>query len=67
MLTLIMNDDGNFGSRLLNAQTGPDDAKCMPSASDASQWLQYWNDADTVIGNLRKVEHWLQRARQQSA
>jgi hypothetical protein len=27
-----------------------------------SQWLQYWNDDDTVIGNLRNLEHWLERA-----
>ena len=22
-------------------------------------WLQYWNDEDTDLGNLRNFEHWL--------
>jgi hypothetical protein len=23
------------------------------------EWLQYWNDDDTDLGNLRNIEHWL--------
>jgi hypothetical protein len=23
------------------------------------QWLEYWNDDDTDLGNLRTFEHWL--------
>lgn len=23
------------------------------------QWLKYWDDEDTDIGNLRSFEHWL--------
>jgi hypothetical protein len=61
MLTLIMNDD-NFGPRLERAQASSDGDKTALSSPDWSQWLQYWNDADTLSGNLRKVEHWLQRA-----
>jgi hypothetical protein len=26
-------------------------------------WLRYWNDGDTDIGNLRNLEHWLTRPR----
>lgn len=26
------------------------------------QWLQYWNDEETEIGNLRNFQHWLSRA-----
>jgi hypothetical protein len=26
-------------------------------------WLNYWNDDDTDLGNLRNFEHWLARAR----
>lgn len=25
------------------------------------EWLEYWNDDDTDIGNLRAFEHWLSR------
>ena len=28
-------------------------------------WLNYWNDDDTDLGNLRNFEHWLSRARPQ--
>jgi hypothetical protein len=26
-------------------------------------WLRYWNDEDTDLGNLRNIEHWLTEAR----
>jgi hypothetical protein len=65
MLDLTMNDDGNFSTRLLKAQAGSNGDKIAPP--DVRQWLEYWNDADSVASNLRKVEHWLQRARQQTA
>lgn len=26
-------------------------------------WLRFWNDADTDLGNLRNFEHWISRAR----
>lgn len=26
-------------------------------------WLRYWNDDDTDLGNLRNFEHWMARAR----
>jgi hypothetical protein len=29
-----------------------------PSFED---WMQYWNDEDSEIGNLRAFEHWLSR------
>ena len=28
-------------------------------------WLRYWNDEDTDIGNLRNFEHWMSRSRTQ--
>ncbi|MGC3979635.1 MAG: hypothetical protein QM808_00060 [Steroidobacteraceae bacterium] len=46
-----VNESGNRPGILQSAELG--------------QWLQYWNDADSVSGNLRKLEHWLQRARLQ--
>ncbi len=67
MLNHDLNDDGNFSTRLLKAQNGSSDSPITPTFSDLQQWLEYWNDADTVSGNLRKVNHWLQRAHQQSA
>jgi hypothetical protein len=26
-------------------------------------WLEYWNDDDTDLGNLRTFEHWLSQVR----
>jgi hypothetical protein len=28
-------------------------------------WLRYWNDADTDLGNLRNFDHWLSRTRRE--
>lgn len=30
--------------------------------AELRQWLEYWNDADSVAANLRKFDYWLQRA-----
>jgi hypothetical protein len=29
------------------------------------EWLDYWNDDDTDLANLRNIEHWLSTSRQQ--
>jgi hypothetical protein len=29
-------------------------------------WLRYWNDADTDLGNLRNFDHWLSRTRREA-
>lgn len=29
-------------------------------------WLRFWNDDDTDLGNLRNFEHWISRARPES-
>jgi len=29
-------------------------------------WLRYWNDEDSDLGNLRNIEHWLARGTQSS-
>jgi hypothetical protein len=40
-----------------------------PRATDAfepprlDEWLKFWNDEDTELGNLRSFEHWLSRQR----
>ena len=26
-------------------------------------WLRFWNDDDSDLGNLRNLEHWLHKAR----
>jgi hypothetical protein len=26
-------------------------------------WLRFWNDEDTDLGNLRNFEHWMTRVR----
>jgi hypothetical protein len=30
-------------------------------------WLRFWNDEDTDLGNLRNFEHWMSRSRQNRA
>lgn len=30
-------------------------------------WLRFWNDDDTDLGNLRNFEHWIARARPERA
>ena len=29
-------------------------------------WLRFWNDEDTDLGNLRNFEHWMSRSRNQA-
>jgi hypothetical protein len=67
MLNHDLNDDGNFSTRLLKAQASNAGSPIVPAVPDLQQWLEYWNDADTVSGNLRKMNHWLQRAHQQQS
>lgn len=32
----------------------------IPTEAPALEdWLRYWNDEDTDLGNLRNIEHWL--------
>jgi len=35
-------------------------------APEWRQWLQYWDDEESVAGNLRNFEHWLLRAQPRS-
>ncbi|MGE0116112.1 MAG: hypothetical protein AB7T07_14675 [Steroidobacteraceae bacterium] len=67
MLNLVMNEEGNFTQRLRKLLiTNPPASDATPiSSPELRQWLEYWNDADSVAGNLRKLEHWLQRAQPQ--
>lgn len=30
-------------------------------------WLRYWNDEDSDLGNLRNIEHWLTHGAQSRA
>ncbi len=52
-----------FGQRLLRTQRETNDRVDPAIHTDLQQWLEYWNDAESVTSNLRKVEHWLERAR----
>jgi hypothetical protein len=65
MLNHDLNDDSNFDVHLPGAQLGAN-GQTVLAISDP-QWLEYWNDADSIAANLRKVDHWLQRAAKQSA
>jgi hypothetical protein len=33
-----------------------------PEPPRLEDWLRYWDDDDTDLGNLRNYEHWLMRA-----
>lgn len=33
-----------------------------PEPPRLEDWLRYWDDNDTDLGNLRNFEHWLSRA-----
>ncbi len=44
-----------------NNRTWPEDPPCL------QDWLRYWNDEDTNLGNLRNFEHWISRSRQQAS
>jgi hypothetical protein len=67
MLNHDLNDDGNFSTRLLKVLANDNSDQLIVATVPPQQWLEYWHDGDSVAGNLRKVEHWLQRARQQHA
>ena len=67
MLNLLMNDQGNFSHQLRRIQTSASAGHAGGARPpELSDWLQYWNDADSVEGNLRKLQHWLQRARREN-
>jgi hypothetical protein len=38
-------------------------ARMPADASLVEAWLEYWNDDDTDLGNLRTFEHWLAQVR----
>jgi hypothetical protein len=35
------------------------------AAPSVEDWLQYWNDDDTDLANLRNFEHWLSTSKAQ--
>ncbi len=48
-------------------------ADCMHATGAAEfvpptleEWLEFWDDEDTAIGNLRNLEHWLSTNRQRA-
>ena len=38
-------------------------ARIPPEPAVVEQWLEYWNDDDTDLGNLRTFEFWLSQTR----
>ena len=41
-------------------------AKIPAEPPQLEDWLRYWNDEDSDLGNLRNFEHWLARGAQSS-
>lgn len=41
----------------LRAQAAPGSYPIEPPSYD--EWLQYWDDNDSDMGNLRNFQHWL--------
>ena len=48
-----------FAECLRNAEA----KDCVPPSME--EWLEFWNDDDTDLGNLRNLEHWLSAAKAQ--
>ena len=46
----------NLYERLRRTQSHTEIPNEPPALED---WLRYWNDEDTDLGNLRNFEHWL--------
>lgn len=67
MLKPLSNDVGQFRERILQAHAAANSEAAELSSSDLNQWMEYWNDAESVDTNLSKVRHWLQRARIQQS
>jgi hypothetical protein len=49
----------------LRQSASPPPAPVEPPALE--DWLRFWNDEDTELGNLRNFEHWLSRRRAASS
>ena len=47
--------------RELSRSQGTGDAEFEPPMLE--DWLRFWNDDDSDLGNLRNLEHWLQKGR----
>lgn len=45
----------------------PGESVTAEPAPQLEDWLRYWNDGDTDLGNLRNFEHWLSRSRRDAA
>jgi len=45
----------------LRQRRAPDDqgTRWPEEPPQLEEWLRYWNDDDTDLGNLRNFEHWL--------
>ena len=44
------------------SQKAADASPAYPEPPRLEDWLRYWDDNDTDLGNLRNFEHWLSRA-----
>jgi hypothetical protein len=55
-----MDPLSNLYERLRQSASAPPVPVEPPMLED---WLRFWNDADTEVGNLRNFEHWLSRRR----
>lgn len=54
--------------RLRQRATTVANATCLPEEPPLLQdWLRFWNDDDTDLGNLRNFEHWMSRAKDRAA
>lgn len=49
------------------ATTGKQPATWPEEPPLLQDWLRFWNDEDTDLGNLRNFEHWMSRARNHAA
>lgn len=54
----------NLYDRLRQQSQAGNPAATWPEEPPMLQdWLRFWNDEDSDLGNLRNFEHWIQRSR----
>jgi hypothetical protein len=61
----FMDPLSNLYQRLRESNRAPANIPSEPPQLE--DWLRYWNDEDTDLGNLRNFEHWLARSGRSSA
>jgi len=52
----------NLYDRLRQKAAGTGTTALPEEPPQLEDWLRFWNDEDTDLGNLRNFEHWMARS-----